>query len=84
MSIEKHKNNIILKFSDTGVGIAPEDLKHIYKRFYKANKSRSISNSGAGLGLSIAKEIVELHNGTIKINSTLDKGTEVVIIFPAF
>jgi len=82
ISLEKQKNNIILKFSDTGVGIAPEDIKHIYKRFYKADKSRSIFDSGAGLGLSIVKEIVELHDGTIKINSILNKGTEVIILFP--
>ena len=84
LSLGKQKNNIILKVSDTGRGIAPEDLKHIYKRFYKADESRSISDSGAGLGLSIVKEIVDLHKGIIKINSNLDKGTEVVVIFPTF
>lgn len=84
LSLEKQKNNIILKIIDTGIGIAPEDLKHIYKRFYKADESRSISASGAGLGLSIVKEIVDLHKGLIKINSTLDKGTEVVIVLPYF
>ena len=83
LSLEKQKNNIILKVSDTGIGIAPEDLKHIYKRFYKADASRSISDSGSGLGLSIVKEIVDFYKGVIKINSDLDKGTEVVILFHA-
>jgi two-component system sensor histidine kinase CiaH len=80
--LEKQKNNIILKVTDTGIGIAPDDLKHIYKRFYKADESRSISDSGAGLGLSIVKEIVNLNRGIMKINSILDKGTEVIISFP--
>ena len=84
LSLERQKNNIILKVADTGVGIAPEDLKHIYKRFYKADKARSISDSGAGLGLSIVKEIVDFHKGLININSIIDKGTEVVIVFPSF
>lgn len=83
LSLEKQKNNIILKVLDTGIGIAPEDLKHIYKRFYKADTSRSISDSGSGLGLSIVKEIVDFYKGVIKINSDLDKGTEVVILFHA-
>jgi two-component system sensor histidine kinase CiaH len=83
LSLEKQKNNIILKVTDTGIGIDAEDLKHIYKRFYKADKARSIPDSGAGLGLSIAKEIVDFHKGLIKINSNPGEGTEVVIVFPA-
>lgn len=82
LSLGKQKNNIILKVVDTGIGIAPENLKHIYKRFYKADASRSMSDIGAGLGLSIVKEIVDLHKGIIKINSNLDKCTEIVILFP--
>ena len=81
LSLEKEKNNVILKVKDTGVGISPEDQKHIFNRFYKADKSRSISDSGAGLGLSIVKEIVDLHGGIIKINSVLNEGTEFIISF---
>jgi len=81
LSLESQKNNIILNITDTGIGISPEDQKHIFNRFYKADKSRSISDSGAGLGLSIVKEIADLHGGIIKINSVLNKGTEFTISF---
>jgi two-component system sensor histidine kinase CiaH len=83
LSLEKQKNNIILKVMDTGIGIDAEDLKHIYKRFYKADRARSLPDSGAGLGLSIVKEIVDFHKGLIKINSNPGEGTEVIIVFPA-
>ena len=82
LSLESDKNNVILKVKDTGIGISPDDLKHIFNRFFKADKSRNMSDSGAGLGLSIVKEIVNLHRGIIKINSVLNKGTEVSVSFP--
>ena len=82
LSLESDKNNVILKVKDTGIGISPDDLKHIFNRFFKADKSRSMSDSGAGLGLSIIKEIVSLHRGIIKINSILNKGTEITVSFP--
>ena len=81
LSLESDKNNVILKVKDTGIGISPDDLKHIFNRFFKTDKSRSMSDSSAGLGLSIVKEIVNLHGGLIKINSVLDKGTELIISF---
>ena len=81
LSLKKHKHDIVLSISDTGIGIAPNDLKHIFERFYKADKSRSMYEEGSGLGLSIVKEIVDFHKGTIKINSDLGKGTKVIVSF---
>ena len=81
LSIEQVNNNIFLKISDSGLGIPAEEIKHIFERFYKADKSRNVNGSGTGLGLSIVDEIVKLHNSFINVESEVDKGTTVTIIF---
>ena len=60
---------------DTGTGILPEDLPHIFDRFYRADRSRDRSRGGAGLGLAIAREIVELHGGALQVESRVNEGT---------
>ena len=72
---------IILR--DTGIGIAPEHLPHIFERFYRAHEKDSIGKPGNGLGLAIVKRIIEKHNGTIFATSTLSEGTEMKITLPA-
>ncbi len=79
--LKKYKHNITLSVKDTGVGIALNDQKRIFERFFKVDKARSIYEGGSGLGLSIVKEIVDFHKGAIKINSVPGKGTEVIISF---
>ena len=81
LSVEQVNNNIYLKISDSGIGIPADELKHIFERFYKADKSRNVNGSGTGLGLSIVKEIVKLHNSFISVDSKVNKGTTVTIIF---
>lgn len=81
LSIENVEHNIILKITDTGMGIDQNDLKHVFERFYKADKSRNISESGAGLGLSIVKEIADIHKIHINIKSDIDKGTTIILTF---
>ena len=72
----------VVKISDTGVGIAPEDQIHIFERFYKADKARDRSLGGNGLGLSLVKKIVELHGGGVTVESTLGEGTMFETILP--
>ena len=77
---------VTLEVRDSGVGILPEALSHVFERFYRADPSRtrlSLQPGGSGLGLSIAKELVEAHGGTIAINSAIGEGTTVTIRLPA-
>jgi signal transduction histidine kinase len=69
---------------DTGVGIPPEDLPHVFERFYRVDKSRSRAQGGAGLGLAIAKSIVEAHSGRISVQSTVGQGTCFEFTLPAY
>lgn len=68
-----------IKIKDTGSGIHPEDLYHIFKRFYRSRFSKD--TQGIGLGLPLAKAIIEAHNGTIEVDSELGIGTTFIINF---
>ena len=80
VNLKKQNNKTILEVIDTGVGISKNDLPHIFDRFYKAEHSRN-DGAGSGLGLSIAKEIVEKSEGKIKIESEFNKGTVITMVF---
>mgnify|MGYP000292441657 CR=1 FL=1 len=67
---------------DTGIGISEEDLPFVFERFYKADKSRGGSETGSGLGLSIAWHIADLHKGTIKVESEQGVGTAFTVVIP--
>lgn len=76
-------NDIIIKVSDTGIGISKEQLPNIFDRFYRVDKARSRDKGGTGLGLAIAKQTVEsAFRGKIMISSELNKGTDVTITIP--
>ena len=68
--------------SDTGPGIAPADLPHVFERFYRGESARQ-GTEGAGLGLAIARWIADLHGARIDIRSEPGEGTRVDVSFPA-
>jgi signal transduction histidine kinase len=73
---------LLVSVADTGPGIPAEDLPHIFDRFYRADKSRSRAGGGSGLGLTIARYIVEAHGGRIWAESQVDEGTQIVFTLP--
>lgn len=72
----------LIRVRDTGTGIAPEDLPHIFERFYRADQSRNRLSGGSGVGLAIVKAIVDAHGGKVKASSTPQDGTEFTVILP--
>ncbi|WP_261701672.1 sensor histidine kinase [Staphylococcus equorum] len=82
LEVVQNKNEVLTIISDTGEGIAEEDMPYIFERLYRAEKSRSRSKGGSGLGLTIAKEIVELHTGRMEVESEPGEGTAFNISLP--
>lgn len=78
----QHNNHLKVSVTDTGEGIPAEDLPYIFERFYRVDKSRSRATGGSGLGLTIARRLVEAHGGTIEVQSELGKGSRFTITLP--
>ncbi|MDP4171812.1 MAG: HAMP domain-containing sensor histidine kinase [Bacillota bacterium] len=73
--VREVEQKIVISIEDNGKGIPPEDIPRIFERFYRVDKSRTRALGGSGLGLSIVKELVEAHGGTIEVYSILGEGT---------
>ena len=73
----------MLEVRDTGIGIPPDALSHIFERFYRADPSRDGSKEGAGLGLSLVQWIIEQHHGKIEATSEPGKGSCFTVWLPA-
>ena len=73
---------LTITVTDTGIGIAPEDLGRVLEAFEQVDNSLSRHHQGTGLGLPLVKAMTELHGGALELKSTLDVGTEATIVFP--
>lgn len=82
VATRRRRDEIVIEISDTGQGIPEEDLASIFERFYRADSSRAKHTGGFGLGLSIAKRIVDTSGGTMHVRSTLGEGSTFIIRLP--
>ena len=81
LKVTKDNGKVVIMVQDTGIGIPPEDLPHIFDRFYRSDESRARKSGGSGLGLAIAKWIIERHGAFFEIQSRVNIGTRISIIF---
>jgi two-component system phosphate regulon sensor histidine kinase PhoR len=81
VQVEKHKDQVLLMVSDTGIGISKEHQERIFERFYRVDKSRSKETGGTGLGLAIVKHIVDRHDAELELTSMPGEGTEITVRF---
>ena len=84
VSLHRQDDLGILRVSDTGVGIPPDAIGHVFERFYRVDKARSRQTGGSGLGLAIVRSMVERNGGEITLQSTEGKGTTFTVAFPCF
>jgi signal transduction histidine kinase len=80
--LESSERNAIITVKDNGIGIAAEDLPHIFDRFYRVQADRSRHTGGTGLGLAIVKAIVQAHDGNIQVDSQLNRGSKFMVNLP--
>lgn len=81
---DESANQIVFKVADSGIGIAPEVLPHIFEPFFRSPRAQNLIQRGSGLGLDIVKRILVLHSGTIEVTSELNKGSVFYISLPAY
>jgi two-component system, OmpR family, sensor kinase len=83
LTLRLEAGSALVTVSDSGIGIDPEDLPHLFDRFYRADRARARDHGGTGLGLAIAKWIAERHGGQITVESAPGNGTTVSVRLPA-
>ncbi|MFD7323581.1 sensor histidine kinase [Streptomyces sp. NPDC059875] len=80
--VDDDRRQVAVDVADTGTGIAPEDLRHVFERFWRAEKSRSRRTGGSGLGLAIVRKLVEAHGGTVHAVSAIGEGSVFILRLP--
>lgn len=83
LTVRPEGSTAVLEVADTGVGIAADDLRYIFTRFWRGDRSRSRATGGAGIGLSIVRELVKAHDGRVDVDSTLGQGSSFRVTLPA-
>lgn len=83
LTVRHEGSTAVLEVADTGVGIAADDLRYIFTRFWRGDRSRSRATGGAGIGLSIVRELVKAHDGRVDVDSTLGQGSRFRVTLPA-
>lgn len=82
LGIEPRNGRVLIRVSDTGIGIAPNHLPRLFERFYRVDKARSRESGGAGLGLAICKSFIASHQGRIEVASEPGRGTVFTVDLP--
>jgi PAS domain S-box-containing protein len=77
-----HDNEVLLTIRDNGIGISDDELPHIFERFFRADRARSTDTGGSGLGLTIARKIIDAHSGSIEVTSRPGQGSAFTIVLP--
>jgi len=83
VSCAREKDKVLISVRDTGIGISKEHLPRIFERFYRVDPARSRQLGGTGLGLAIVKHVMEVHGGSVSVESEVGKGSKFTLIFPA-
>ncbi|QTB20877.1 HAMP domain-containing histidine kinase [Lysinibacillus sphaericus] len=79
ISMSQEAHHVLVRITDTGIGISQEDQKRVFERFFKADRSHSRKYEGSGMGLAIVKQIVSLHKGDVRVESELEQGTTFIV-----
>jgi two-component system phosphate regulon sensor histidine kinase PhoR len=82
IQVNPQEDGILLSVRDTGIGIPDDARDRVFERFYRVDKSHSRQTGGTGLGLSIVKHGAMIHQASVRVDSTLGKGTDMQILFP--
>ena len=83
LRVAREGDEAVLEVSDTGIGIEADDLRHIFTRFWRGDRSRSRATGGAGIGLAIVRELIRAHDGRVDVDSTPGKGSRFRVSFAA-
>jgi signal transduction histidine kinase len=83
LNVRRSGAHAVLEVSDTGIGIAPEELSRVFDRFWRSDRSRSRATGGSGIGLAVVRELVEAHHGDVEVESSPGRGTRFRVTLPA-